>query len=164
MAYLFPTDEIHIHRKFDLKGSSQGRSINEREKLTMNENITLKDLDLDFVFRMESHQQETLLRYIHMLSACVRSLRTISHSGFQTYFPVGSLYLIWPFVGEAIVKQNMHITSYGFCGDSCFTDMGFRVIFKVFMYNYGVTPSYSYQGEFNNKIPQFGLTIQNLKS
>ena len=69
-------------------------SINEREKLMMNENITLKDLDLDFVFRMECHQQETLLRYIHMLNACIRSPRTLFHFGYQPYFLVGCLKII----------------------------------------------------------------------
>ncbi|KAH7431404.1 hypothetical protein KP509_08G046800 [Ceratopteris richardii] len=60
MGNMFCT-ELRIHRRFDLKGSSQGRSA---DKLEMDENTTLKDLDLDFVFRLEPSWRQALLRQI----------------------------------------------------------------------------------------------------
>ncbi|MCO5603936.1 hypothetical protein L7F22_058092 [Adiantum nelumboides] len=39
--------ELRIHQRFNLKGPSQGRSA---ENLEMDENRTLKNLDLDFIF------------------------------------------------------------------------------------------------------------------
>ncbi|KAI5063235.1 hypothetical protein GOP47_0021782 [Adiantum capillus-veneris] len=60
MGNMFCT-ELCIHRRFDLKGSSQGRSA---DKLEMDENTTLKDLDLDFVFRLEPSWRLALLRQI----------------------------------------------------------------------------------------------------
>lgn len=44
--------ELRIHRRFDLKGSSQGRSA---DKLEMDENTTLKDLDLDLYSDLSLH-------------------------------------------------------------------------------------------------------------
>ena len=58
MGNMFCT-ELPIHRRFDLKGSSQGRST---DKVEINENTTLKDLDLDFVFRLEPSWRQALLR------------------------------------------------------------------------------------------------------
>ncbi|MCO5611095.1 hypothetical protein L7F22_065345 [Adiantum nelumboides] len=58
MGNMFCT-ELRIHRRFDLKGSSQGRSA---ENLEMDENTTLKDLDLDFIFRLEPSWRLALLR------------------------------------------------------------------------------------------------------
>ncbi|MCO5567186.1 hypothetical protein L7F22_020874 [Adiantum nelumboides] len=60
MANTFCTD-MSIHRRFDLKGSSQGRSA---QKLEMDETTTLKDLDLNFVFRLQPIWREALLRQV----------------------------------------------------------------------------------------------------
>ncbi|KAI5060162.1 hypothetical protein GOP47_0024582 [Adiantum capillus-veneris] len=60
MANMFCTD-LWIHRRFDLKGSSQGRSAH---KLEMDETTTLKDLDLNFVFRLQPSWREALLRQV----------------------------------------------------------------------------------------------------
>ncbi|XP_042374447.1 phosphatidylinositol 4-phosphate 5-kinase 6-like [Zingiber officinale] len=43
--------EFAIHRRFDLKGSSHGRMTSKPES-EINENTTLKDLDLNFIFRL----------------------------------------------------------------------------------------------------------------
>lgn len=42
-----------IHRRFDLKGSSHGRTTDKAEG-EIDETTTLKDLDLDFVFRLKT--------------------------------------------------------------------------------------------------------------
>ncbi|KAH7297318.1 hypothetical protein KP509_26G065500 [Ceratopteris richardii] len=62
MGNVFCT-ELPIHRKFDLKGSSQGRSA---DKIKMDENTTLKDLDLDFIFHLDPSWQLALLRQIDL--------------------------------------------------------------------------------------------------
>ncbi|KAG0471114.1 hypothetical protein HPP92_015660 [Vanilla planifolia] len=51
MGNLF-CSEHRIHRRFDLKGSSHGRSIHKSEE-EIDENTTLKDLDLNFIFRLQ---------------------------------------------------------------------------------------------------------------
>ncbi|KAL2342863.1 hypothetical protein Fmac_004148 [Flemingia macrophylla] len=44
--------EYRIHKRFDLKGSSHGRTT-DKPREEIDETTTLKDLDLDFVFRLE---------------------------------------------------------------------------------------------------------------
>lgn len=44
--------EYRIHRRFDLKGSSHGRTTDKPQE-EIDETTTLKDLDLNFVFRLE---------------------------------------------------------------------------------------------------------------
>ncbi|KAG0480426.1 hypothetical protein HPP92_011000 [Vanilla planifolia] len=51
MGNLFCT-EYSIHRRFDLKGSSHGRTTDKPEE-EIDETTTLKDLDLNFVFRLQ---------------------------------------------------------------------------------------------------------------
>lgn len=50
--------ELKIHRRFDLKGSSQGRCVSIRE---IKETTTLKDLDLSYSFHLESSMRDQLL-------------------------------------------------------------------------------------------------------
>ena len=50
MGNLFCSD-YQIHRSFDLKGSSYGRTADKFEE-EIDETTTLKDLDLNFVFRL----------------------------------------------------------------------------------------------------------------
>ncbi|KAH7315766.1 hypothetical protein KP509_21G064600 [Ceratopteris richardii] len=50
-----------IHRRFDLKGSSQGRSA---EKEDTDERTTLKDLDLEFVFQLDKSWRHAVLDQI----------------------------------------------------------------------------------------------------
>eukprot|EP01018_Ginkgo_biloba_P005601 Gb_34402 [translate_table: standard] len=58
MGNMFCT-ELRIHRRFDLKGSSQGRST---DKVEIDESTTLKDLDLSYVFHLEPSWREALLK------------------------------------------------------------------------------------------------------
>ncbi|KAL5708371.1 1-phosphatidylinositol-4-phosphate 5-kinase [Ranunculus cassubicifolius] len=51
MGNLFCTEHI-IHRRFDLKGSSHGRTTDKPEE-EIDGNTTLKDLDLNFIFRLQ---------------------------------------------------------------------------------------------------------------
>ena len=51
--------QLRIHRRYDLKGSSLGRSAN---KLEIDETTILKDLDLDFTFHMEPSWRRCLLK------------------------------------------------------------------------------------------------------
>uniref|UniRef100_A0A1D1Y2A5 Phosphatidylinositol 4-phosphate 5-kinase n=1 Tax=Anthurium amnicola TaxID=1678845 RepID=A0A1D1Y2A5_9ARAE len=62
MGNLF-CSEYRIHRRFDLKGSSHGRMINKAEG-EIDETTTLKDLDLNFVFRLQHCWFEELLEQI----------------------------------------------------------------------------------------------------
>lgn len=52
MGNLFCT-EVPIHMRFDLKGSSLGRTT-EKSEAEIDPNTTLKDLDLNFIFRLQS--------------------------------------------------------------------------------------------------------------
>ncbi|CAI5493338.1 unnamed protein product [Closterium sp. Naga37s-1] len=51
-----------MHRRVDLKGSSQGRST---EKVAMDETTTLKDLDLDLSFHMPASWRALMHRCVH---------------------------------------------------------------------------------------------------
>lgn len=60
MGNLFHS-EYRIHKRFDLKGSSHGRSIDKPEG-EIDETTTLKDLDLNFVFRLQKSWFQELMR------------------------------------------------------------------------------------------------------
>ncbi|KAK3043028.1 hypothetical protein RJ639_002596 [Escallonia herrerae] len=62
MGNMFCT-ELRIHRRFDLKGSSLGRSA---DKVEIDENTTLKDLDLNYCFYLEPSWREALLKQIEI--------------------------------------------------------------------------------------------------
>ncbi|XP_022773203.1 phosphatidylinositol 4-phosphate 5-kinase 1-like [Durio zibethinus] len=62
MGNLF-CSEYRIHRRFDLKGSSHGRSTDKPEE-EIDETTTLKDLDLNFVFRLQRNWFQELMRQI----------------------------------------------------------------------------------------------------
>ncbi|MBA0824151.1 hypothetical protein Goarm_020833 [Gossypium armourianum] len=62
MGNMFCT-ELRIHRRYDLKGSSQGRSADNVE---IDENTTLKDLDLNYCFYLEPSWRDALLRQIEI--------------------------------------------------------------------------------------------------
>ncbi|CAL5368913.1 unnamed protein product [Camellia sinensis] len=55
--------EYRIHKRFDLKGSSYGRTIDKPEG-EIDETTTLKDLDLNFVFHLQRSWFEELIRQI----------------------------------------------------------------------------------------------------
>lgn len=52
MGNLFHTN-VRINRRFDLKGSSHGR-ITDKPESQIDANTTLKDLDLNFIFRLQN--------------------------------------------------------------------------------------------------------------
>ncbi|KAF9611255.1 hypothetical protein IFM89_028325 [Coptis chinensis] len=58
MGNMFCT-ELRIHHRYDLKGSSQGRITSKDE---INENTTLKDLDLSYEFHMDKSWRESLFK------------------------------------------------------------------------------------------------------
>ncbi|EFJ04955.1 hypothetical protein SELMODRAFT_449262 [Selaginella moellendorffii] len=60
MGNMFCTD-LRIHRRYDLKGSLQGRCTGEAD---IDENTTLKDLDLDYVFHLEPSWRDALIKQI----------------------------------------------------------------------------------------------------
>ncbi|KAG0460526.1 hypothetical protein HPP92_020823 [Vanilla planifolia] len=62
MGNMFCT-ELRIHRRFDLKGSSLGRSA---DKIEIDENTTLKDLDLNYCFYLEPSWRDDLLKQIEI--------------------------------------------------------------------------------------------------
>ncbi|KAG6510748.1 hypothetical protein ZIOFF_028784 [Zingiber officinale] len=62
MGNLF-CSEYRIHRRFDLKGSSYGRTTGKTEE-QIDETTTLKDLDLNFVFRIHTSWYLELLKQI----------------------------------------------------------------------------------------------------
>ncbi|KAJ7959097.1 Phosphatidylinositol 4-phosphate 5-kinase [Quillaja saponaria] len=55
--------EYRIHRRFDLKGSSYGRTTDKPDE-EIDETTTLKDLDLNFVFRLQGHWFQELIKQI----------------------------------------------------------------------------------------------------
>lgn len=60
MGNLFCTD-YPIHRRFDLKGSSHGRTTDKPET-EIDANTTLKDLDLNYIFRLQKAWFQEFLR------------------------------------------------------------------------------------------------------
>ncbi|THU57257.1 hypothetical protein C4D60_Mb03t01600 [Musa balbisiana] len=76
MGNMFRT-ELRIHRRYDLKGSSHGRST---IKHNINENTTLKDLDLSYVFNLEKSWRESLFRQISLDCKFLESQSIIDYS------------------------------------------------------------------------------------
>ncbi|KAM3223422.1 hypothetical protein ACQJBY_057028 [Aegilops geniculata] len=76
MGNMFCT-ELRIHRRFDLKGSSLGRST---DKIEIDENTTLKDLDLNYSFYLEPSWREALLKQIKTDSEFLKSQRIMDYS------------------------------------------------------------------------------------
>ncbi|CAM8964624.1 unnamed protein product [Rhodiola kirilowii] len=76
MGNMFCT-ELRIHRRFDLKGSSLGRST---DKVEIDETTTLKDLDLNYSFYLEPSWREALLKQIEIDSKFLESQRIMDYS------------------------------------------------------------------------------------
>jgi 1-phosphatidylinositol-4-phosphate 5-kinase len=76
MGNMFCT-ELRIHRRFDLKGSSLGRSA---DKIEIDENTTLKDLDLNYSFNLEPSWQEALLKQIEIDSKFLEAQHIMDYS------------------------------------------------------------------------------------
>jgi hypothetical protein len=65
MGNLFCSDHT-IHRRFDLKGSSLGR-ITDKPLAEIDEYTTLKDLDLNFTFRLQKQWYQEFQRCEHLI-------------------------------------------------------------------------------------------------
>jgi len=76
MGNMFCT-KLRIHRRYDLKGSSQGRSTN---KCKIDANTTMKDLDLSYVFLLEKSWHEALFRQISLDCSFLESQHIIDYS------------------------------------------------------------------------------------
>ncbi|CAN4121480.1 unnamed protein product [Withania somnifera] len=76
MGNMFYT-ELRIHRRFDLKGSSLGRSA---DKVEIDENTILKDLDLNYCFYPELSWREALLRQIEIDSKFLEEQNIMDYS------------------------------------------------------------------------------------
>ncbi|XP_016511584.1 phosphatidylinositol 4-phosphate 5-kinase 9-like [Nicotiana tabacum] len=76
MGNMFCT-ELRIHRRFDLKGSSLGRSA---DKVEIDENTILKDLDLNYCFYLEPSWQEALLKQIEIDSKFLEEQHIMDYS------------------------------------------------------------------------------------
>ena len=76
MGNMFCT-ELRIHRRFDLKGSSLGRSA---DKVEIDENTTLKDLDLNYRFYLEPSWRDALLMQIEIDSKFLEAQHIMDYS------------------------------------------------------------------------------------
>ncbi|KAK6126255.1 hypothetical protein DH2020_040000 [Rehmannia glutinosa] len=76
MGNMFCT-ELRIHRRFDLKGSSLGRSV---DKVEIDENTILKDLDLNYCFYLEPSWRDALLQQIEIDSKFLESQHIMDYS------------------------------------------------------------------------------------
>ncbi|KAK9079346.1 hypothetical protein SSX86_001017 [Deinandra increscens subsp. villosa] len=76
MGNMFCT-EVRIHRRFDLKGSSLGRSA---DKVEIDENTILKDLDLNYCFYLEPSWRSDLLNQIEIDSNFLEAQNIMDYS------------------------------------------------------------------------------------
>ncbi|XP_073148740.1 phosphatidylinositol 4-phosphate 5-kinase 9-like isoform X2 [Henckelia pumila] len=76
MGNMFCT-ELRIHRRFDLKGSTLGRSA---DKVEIDENTILKDLDLNYCFYLEPSWRDALLQQIETDSKFLESQHIMDYS------------------------------------------------------------------------------------
>ncbi|CAA7398996.1 unnamed protein product [Spirodela intermedia] len=76
MGNMFCT-ALRIHRRYDLKGSSLGRST---DKVEIDENTTLKDLDLNYCFYLEPSWRDVLLRQIEIDSQFLEMQHIMDYS------------------------------------------------------------------------------------
>ncbi|AAF27664.1 putative phosphatidylinositol-4-phosphate 5-kinase; 11335-7537 [Arabidopsis thaliana] len=76
MGNMFCT-ELKIHRRYDLKGSTQGRYT---EKNKIGEKTTLKDLDLAYEFHMDKLLREALFKQIILDCSFLESLQILDYS------------------------------------------------------------------------------------
>ncbi|KAL9405402.1 hypothetical protein Peur_002374 [Populus x canadensis] len=76
MGNMFCT-ELRIHRRFDLKGSTQGRYTDEDK---VGENTTLKDLDLEYEFLMDKLLRKSLFKQLSLDCSFLESQQIIDYS------------------------------------------------------------------------------------
>ncbi|KAC9722384.1 hypothetical protein E3N88_45343 [Mikania micrantha] len=78
MGNLF-CSEYRIHRRFDLKGSSHGRTTDKPEE-EIDETTTLKDLDLNYVFRLQENWFKELIKQINRDCEFLEAERIMDYS------------------------------------------------------------------------------------
>ncbi|XP_071703073.1 phosphatidylinositol 4-phosphate 5-kinase 1 [Rutidosis leptorrhynchoides] len=78
MGNLF-CSEYRIHRRFDLKGSSHGRTTDKPED-EIDETTTLKDLDLNYVFRIQEDWFKELIKQINRDCEFLEAERIMDYS------------------------------------------------------------------------------------
>ncbi|XP_071693572.1 phosphatidylinositol 4-phosphate 5-kinase 1-like [Rutidosis leptorrhynchoides] len=78
MGNLF-CSEYRIHRRFDLKGSSHGRTTDKPED-EIDETTTLKDLDLNYVFRLQDNWFKELIKQINRDCEFLEAERIMDYS------------------------------------------------------------------------------------
>lgn len=78
MGNLF-CSEYRIHRRFDLKGSSHGRTT-DKPGGEIDETTTLKDLDLNFVFRLQPNWYQDLIKQIERDCEFLEAERIMDYS------------------------------------------------------------------------------------
>ncbi|KAL8166689.1 hypothetical protein V2J09_008188 [Rumex salicifolius] len=78
MGNLFHS-EYRIHKRFDLKGSSHGRSTDKPEG-EIDETTTLKDLDLNFMFRLQKSWFEELISQVDRDCEFLEAARIMDYS------------------------------------------------------------------------------------
>lgn len=69
-----------IHRRYDLKGSSHGRTT-EKPDGEIDETTTLKDLDLDFVFRLQTKWYQELMKLVNASALHLASVILYIYNG-----------------------------------------------------------------------------------
>ncbi|XP_030459126.1 phosphatidylinositol 4-phosphate 5-kinase 8-like isoform X1 [Syzygium oleosum] len=110
MGNMFCT-ELRIHRRYDLKGSSLGR-FTHKDKI--NENTTLKDLDLAYEFHMDKLLREALFKQISLDCMFLESQQIIDYSlllGLHFRAPEQLKALLNP--GNAMVNEESSSTCNG---------------------------------------------------
>ena len=78
MGNVLPSD-LRLHRRYDLKGSSYGRTVGEERRRT-DPDVTLQDNDLDMHFIMAPALRERLLAQLRLDCAFLTSLKSIDYS------------------------------------------------------------------------------------
>ncbi|KAL3814745.1 hypothetical protein ACJIZ3_016013 [Penstemon smallii] len=78
MGNLFCT-EYAIHRRFDLKGSSHGR-LTDKSESEIESTTTLKDLDLNFIFRLQKSWYQEFCRQVDQDSDFLEQERIMDYS------------------------------------------------------------------------------------
>ncbi|XP_038971796.1 phosphatidylinositol 4-phosphate 5-kinase 6 isoform X1 [Phoenix dactylifera] len=78
MGNLFCT-EFAVHRRFDLKGSSHGRTTTKPES-EIDEYTTLKDLDLNFIFRLQGSLFQEFQRHVEKDCEFLEAERIMDYS------------------------------------------------------------------------------------
>ncbi|KHG01592.1 Phosphatidylinositol-4-phosphate 5-kinase 1 -like protein [Gossypium arboreum] len=91
MGNLFCSD-YRIHRRFDLKGSSHGRSTDKPEE-EIDETTTLKDLDLNYVFRLQRNWFQELMKQIDRDCEFLEAERIMDYSLLNEKFMRGCRFL-----------------------------------------------------------------------